>query len=152
MITPRLLINQKAYTPTLLLTREMLVSVGPCVKKPGGCTNSDNLSRVSHVSVKQRMLNLWCLFGRQPLLEFHLPCCQETGHWRVVYSGAVGDVPVYRAWAEDRSVCPFCGAVVLGRLLGSDPLSWVVVKTEDPLRESGVPGRNVGKLTLRFIQ
>jgi hypothetical protein len=60
MITPRL-VNHKADTPTLLLTREMLVSVG--VKKPGGCTDSDSKSQVSHVSVKQRtlqsLMSLW---------------------------------------------------------------------------------------------
>jgi hypothetical protein len=28
-----------------------------------------------------------------------------------------------------------------------DPLFWVVVQTEDPLRESHIPGRNVDKLT-----
>ena len=43
---------------------------------------------------------------------------------------------------------PSGDAVVLGRLLGSDPLSWVVDQTEDPLRESRITGRNVGKLTL----
>jgi hypothetical protein len=52
--------------------------------------------------------NLWCLSGRQPLHEFHLPCCQETGHWQVVYSGSVGDFPIYGAWPEDSTVCPFC--------------------------------------------
>ena len=41
----------------------------------------------------------------------------------------------------------FCVAVVFGRLLGSDPLAWGVVQTEDPLREIRIPGRNVGKLT-----
>ena len=30
----------------------------------------------------------------------------------------------------------FCGAIVLGRLQGLDPLPWVVVQTEDPLLES----------------
>jgi hypothetical protein len=92
--------------------------------------------------------NLWCLSGRQPLLEFRLRCCQETGHWRVVYSGAVSDVHIYRAWPGGRSIFPFCGAVVLGRHLGLDPLSSVVVQTEDPLWESHIPGCNVGKLKL----
>ena len=57
-------------------------------------------------------------------------------------------MPVFGACPEDRSVCPFYGAVVLGRQLGSDPLSWVVGQTEDPLRESLIPGCNVGELTL----
>jgi hypothetical protein len=62
--------------------------------------------------------NLWCLSGRQPFLELCLPRCQETGYWQVVHSEAVGDVHVYRAWPGGRAFCPFCGAVVLGRLLG----------------------------------
>ena len=61
MITPRL-VNHKANTPALLLTREMFVSAR-CMKKPGGCTASDSVSRVSHVSVKQRtlqsLMSLW---------------------------------------------------------------------------------------------
>jgi hypothetical protein len=148
MITPRLF-NQKANTPVHLLTREMFVSVGVIVWR----------NRVAVLTLitypewamfpwNRECYNLWCLPGRQPLLEFRIPCCQETRHWRVVYSGAVSNVPVYGAWPEDRSVCPFCGAVVLGLLLGSDPLSWVVVQTEDPLWESHIPGHNVGKLTL----
>uniref|UniRef100_A0AAZ3Q118 E3 ubiquitin-protein ligase NRDP1 n=1 Tax=Oncorhynchus tshawytscha TaxID=74940 RepID=A0AAZ3Q118_ONCTS len=44
-----------------------------------------------------------------PLLGFHQPCCQETGHW-----------------------------------LGSIPLSWVKGRTQDPLRESHIPGRTDG--------
>ena len=49
-------------------------------------------------------------------------------------------------------VCPFYGVVVLVGRLGSDSMSWVVGKTEDPLREICIPGRNDGDLTLLFIQ
>jgi hypothetical protein len=84
--------------------------------------------------------NLWCLSGRQSLWK-------ATGHWQVVYSETVGKVHAYGAWPGGRSVCLFCGNIVLCRLLGLDPLSWVVVRTKDPLRESRIPGGNVGKLT-----
>jgi hypothetical protein len=60
----------------------------------------------------------------------------------------VHDVPVSGAWPEDRFVCPFYGDIGLVHWLGSDPLSWVVGKTQDPLRESRIPGRNDGELTL----
>ena len=43
---------------------------------------------------------------------------------------------------------PSAAPLFWGRLLGSDPLSWVVVQTEDLLQESSIPGRRVGKLTL----
>ena len=60
MITPQV-VGHKAYTPALL-TRQMFLSAR-CVKKPGGYADSDNISWVSHVSVKQRMLqslmSLW---------------------------------------------------------------------------------------------
>jgi hypothetical protein len=46
------------------------------------------------------------------------------------------------------SPAPFTALLFLVRRLGIDPLSWVVGKTEDPLRESRIPGRNVGELTL----
>ena len=48
----------------------------------------------------------------------------------------------------DQKTTSSAPAVVLGRRLGSDPLSWVVGQTEDPLREGCFPGRNVGELTL----
>ena len=47
-----------------------------------------------------------------------------------------------------RFVCPFYGDVVLVRRLGTNPLSWVVGKTQDPLQKSHIPGHNVGKLML----
>ena len=62
MITPRL-INHKAYTLPFFLPERCLSLSARCVKKPGGCTDSNSVSRVSHVSVKQRMLqsllSLW---------------------------------------------------------------------------------------------
>ena len=49
--------------PPFFLPERCLFLSARCVKIPGGCTNSDNVSRVSHVSVKQRMLqsliSLW---------------------------------------------------------------------------------------------
>ena len=44
------------------------------------------------------------------------------------------------------------GDIVLGRHLGSDHMPWVVMRTKDPLRESRIPGRNVGKLTSLLYQ
>ena len=55
----------------------------------------------------------------------------------------VGDVHAFEVRPGGRSIYLFCGDVVLGRPLGLDPMSWVVVRTKDPLWES--PGRNVGK-------
>ena len=62
MITPRL-INHKAYTPALLLTRKMLVSVGAMREETSWLYQLNSVSRVSHVSVKQRtlqsLMSLW---------------------------------------------------------------------------------------------
>ena len=64
--------------PPLLLPERCLFLSARCVEKPAGCTDSDSVSWVSHVSVKQRtlqsLMSLWML----PLLGFHQPCCQET--------------------------------------------------------------------------
>ena len=62
MITPRL-VNHKAYPPHLFLPERCLLLSARCVKKPAGCTKSESVSRVSHVSVKQRtlqsLMSLW---------------------------------------------------------------------------------------------
>ena len=148
MITPRL-VNHKAYTPRSSYYQRD-VCFCPCdawrnwVALPAPITYPEWAVFLCN----RECYNLWCLSGRQPLLVFRQPCCQDTGHWLVVCSGVVSVVSFYRVWPEDHSVCPFCGAVVLGHLLGSDPLSWLVVQSEDPIRESHIPGRNVGKLTL----
>ena len=56
------LIIRHTPPPFFLPERCLFLSVR-CVKKPGGCTDSDNVSQVSHVSMKQRMLqslmSLW---------------------------------------------------------------------------------------------
>ncbi|XP_052362664.1 enhancer of polycomb homolog 1-like isoform X3 [Oncorhynchus keta] len=65
----------------------------------------------------------------------------ETGHWRVVYSGTMctSTEPDQKAAPS----APSAAAVFWVGYWGSDPLSWVVFRTEDPLRESRIPGRNV---------
>nr|AAP06205.1 hypothetical protein [Schistosoma japonicum] len=50
-------------SPPLFLPERCLFLSARCVKKPAGCIDSDRVSRVSHVSMKQRMLqslmSLW---------------------------------------------------------------------------------------------
>ena len=116
-------INHEAYTPALPLTREVFIFVGAMHGEPIPTT----YPKRAMFPTFQECYNLWCLSGRQPLLAFYLPCCRESGHWWVVYSRAVWDVHVYGAWPGERSVCSFCGTIVLVRFLGLDPLSWVVV-------------------------
>ena len=148
MITPRH-VNHEAYAPAPLLTRKMFVSVG-AMREETSWLYRLRLRVSSEPCFREaKNVSLLCLSGMLPLLGFHQPCCQETGHWRVICSGAVHDVPVSGAWPEDSFVCPFYSIVILVRWLVSDPLSWVVgKKTEDPLRESRIPGRNDGELTL----
>ena len=149
MIIP-CLINRKAYTPTLLLTREVFVSVGAMIEETKWLYWVSHVSvyRVSHVSVKYRMLqslmSLWKAILAQILSTL------LSRDWTLAKSilGSGARCAHYGAWPDDHSVCPFCGAVVLGCWLGSDPLSWVVDQKENPLWESCIPGRNVGELTL----
>ena len=131
------------HTPLYFIFPERCLSLSArCMEKPGGCTDSNNISRESHVSVKQRMLqslmSLWKATLAQILStllsrDWTLTSSIFGSSWQCVRLGVL-------------SVCPFCSAIVLGLLLGLGPLSSVVVQTEDLLWESLIPGRTVGKL------
>ena len=123
------LIMKHTSMPFFLPERCLFLSAR-CLKKPGCCTDSDNISRVSHVSVKQTFFsNLYIVVKR-------------------LYIGILGSGERC-ARLQNLTRRPLCLPLLRRRCLGSPTgirLSWVVVGTEDPLRESCIPGRNVGKL------
>jgi hypothetical protein len=66
MNTPQL-VNHKAYTSALLLSREMFISVSAMFEETGWLYRLWLLPRVSHVSVKQRMLPSLMSLGKASL-------------------------------------------------------------------------------------
>ena len=118
-----------------------------CIEKPGGWTDSDNISWQSHVSRKQRML--------QSLMSL----------WKATLA-QISSTLLSRDWTLARSILGSGGRCArlqslnrrplrlqsrcLGSASGNRSMFWVVVQTEDLLRESRIPGHNVGKLTSLF--
>ena len=117
------------------------------MKKSGGCNDSDNISQESHVSVKQRMLqslmSLWK--ATLALISFTLLSRDWTLTSNMLGSG--GWCARLRSLTR-RPLSTSPTATVLCRPLGLDPISWVVVRKKDLLRESRILGCNVCKLTL----
>ena len=141
------LIIRHTHPPFFLPERCLFQSVR-CVKNPGGCTDSDSVSRVSHVSVKQRMLQSLMSLWKATLAR--ISSTLLSSDWTLASSmlGSGGRCARLRSLTRRLLRCPFCGTVVLGQRLGFNPLSRVVDQTEDLLQESRIPGRYVGELTL----
>jgi hypothetical protein len=119
----------------------MFIPVGATHKESRWLYRLDSISRERHVAVKQSMLqSLMSLWKANPCHNFVY--LVETGHYQVIYSGAMGGEHASVVWPEDCSVYLFSGGIVLGQLLESVQMPLVVWR-KDLLRESRIPGHGV---------
>ena len=122
----------------------MVVSVGAMREE----TSWLSVSRVSHVSVKQRTLQSLMFLWNATLARISSTLLSRD--WTLASSmlGSSARCARLRSLIRRSLRLPLLRRRCFVRWLGSDPLSRVVGKTEDPLRESHIPGSNDGELTL----
>ena len=112
-----------------------------CIMNPGGCTDSDSISRESHVSVKQSILQflMYLWKATRALILSTLLSKDRTLASNILWSG--GWCARLQSLTRRLLRLP-----LLGQPLGSVQMPWVI-QTKDPLRESCIPGCSAGKLT-----